>query len=173
MFVYREIGNFCKDGPGKNQRCFDEERSHFGLWCVMSSPLVLGFNLSNQDQMGRVWPIITNKEAIAIDHAWAGMPGTLYGTLQNKTIEIWAKALPEQKVAVLVLNTVVVKTTTSVKLSLTGDVPGKPKSKVMRDVWGHQDVPITDGEITLSLNTHESFFAVFDHVTDEHWWGVA
>ena len=27
------------------------------------------------------WQVITNSEAIAIDHAWAGMPGTLYSTL--------------------------------------------------------------------------------------------
>ena len=44
---------------GKNQQCYNEEESHFGLWCIMSSPLVLGFNMSNQDQMGRVWPVTT------------------------------------------------------------------------------------------------------------------
>jgi hypothetical protein len=27
-------------GAGKNPKCFAEERSHFGLWCIMSSPLV-------------------------------------------------------------------------------------------------------------------------------------
>jgi hypothetical protein len=112
-----EIGNFCKDPPGKNKQCEDEERAHFGLWwvlltphssviaaccsliahcslllapcsslhlcslllapcallssvsvsvanlqqlvarCIVSSPLVLGFNMSNKDQMDRVWPV--------------------------------------------------------------------------------------------------------------------
>ena len=36
-----EIGNFCKDPLGSNPKCEDEERAHFGLWCIMSSPLVL------------------------------------------------------------------------------------------------------------------------------------
>jgi hypothetical protein len=36
-----EIGNFCSDPPGANPQCEDEERAHFGLWCIMSSPLVL------------------------------------------------------------------------------------------------------------------------------------
>ena len=71
---------------------------------TQSSPLILGFNMSNQDQMDRVWPILTNKEAIAIDHDWAGSPGMLYKTLQNQSIEVWAKPLPSRKVAILVLN---------------------------------------------------------------------
>jgi hypothetical protein len=45
--------------------CF-QERSHFGLWCMMSSPLVLGFNMSNKAQMDRVWPIITNRMCFAV-----------------------------------------------------------------------------------------------------------
>lgn len=192
-----EIGNFCKDGPGKNQQCYNEEESHFGLWCIMSSPLVLGFNMSNQDQMGRVWPIITNKEAIAVDHAWAGMPGTLYSTLQNGTVEIWAKALPERQVAFLVLNTAVVAEeggagggggggggsggagggggsggTTTIKLSLADDLPGKPDAATptVRDVWNYKDVATQDGEISITLATHQSFFGVVGNVTDEHWW---
>ena len=40
-----------------------------GLWCMMSSPLVLGFNMSNKDDMDRVWPTITNREAIAVREA--------------------------------------------------------------------------------------------------------
>ena len=62
-----EVGNF----HGKDPQRFNEERTHFGLWCMLSSPLVLGFDLNNSETMDRVWPIITNTEAIAIDHAWA------------------------------------------------------------------------------------------------------
>ena len=168
-----EIGNFCNDGPGKNQLCFEEERSHFGLWCIVSSPLVLGFNMSNPEQMGRVWPVITNREAVAIDHAWAGMPGTLYKTLHNSTVEVWAKALPQNKVAILVLNTAVVKGSTAVSLSLVnGDLPGNPQGTIMRDVWNHQDVPIAGGVLTFSLSTHDSVLAVLDNVTDARWWSV-
>ena len=60
-FQMMEIGNFCKDPPGKNPQCEDEEQAHMGLWCMMSSPLVLGFNMSNKDDMDRVWPTITNR----------------------------------------------------------------------------------------------------------------
>jgi alpha-galactosidase len=155
-----EIGNFCKDGPGKNNtKCFEEERSHFGLWCMMSSPLILGFNMSDADRMDRVWPIITNKEAIAIDHSWAGSPGMLHKTLHNNSIEVWAKPLPKDQVAILVLNAG--QTNTTVTLSVSDDVPGQPQGTTMRDVWNHKDVPITNGRVLLQLNMHDSFLAVF------------
>ena len=53
------------------------ERSHWGLWCIVSSPLVLGFDMNISATMDRVWPIITNTEALAVNHNWAGKPGTL------------------------------------------------------------------------------------------------
>ena len=127
---------------------------------MMSSPLVLGFNMSNAKQMDRVWPIISNIEAIAIDHAWAGSPGMLYKTLQNNTVEIWAKPLPEHKVAILVLNAGTANTTVTV--SVAADVPGQPKGTTMRDVWNHKDVTIVGGEIPLRLNVHDSMMAVLD-----------
>ena len=116
-----EIGNFCSDAPGENPLCENEERAHMALWCIVrliartyslshrrarylrlprlwqvSSPLVLGFNMSNSVDMDRVWPTITNSEAIAVDHAWAGSPGMLFKTLlvQNNSIEVLRPLAP-------------------------------------------------------------------------------
>lgn len=54
---------------------WEEDRTHFGLWVITSSPLILGFDLNNKTTMDRVWPIISNKEAIAVNQAWSGHPG--------------------------------------------------------------------------------------------------
>ena len=43
----------------------------------MSSPLVLGLDLRQTAAVAHVWPIIANKEAIAINQAYAGHPGWL------------------------------------------------------------------------------------------------
>lgn len=67
-----EVGNFP---PGPTQH--DEERSHWGLWCVISSPLILGFDMNDTEKMDRVWPLVTNADALAVSAAWAGHPGTL------------------------------------------------------------------------------------------------
>lgn len=37
-----------------------EQRSHFGLWCVLSSPLTLSLNLADKQAVDAAWPIITN-----------------------------------------------------------------------------------------------------------------
>lgn len=54
-----------------------EGRSHFGAWCITSSPLILSFDLSNADLLARVRPIITNPLALMVQQAWAGSPGQL------------------------------------------------------------------------------------------------
>ena len=53
-----EVGNLAS---------FNEDRSHFGAWCIVSSPLILSFDLTNADTYTRVWPIISNKEAIQVN----------------------------------------------------------------------------------------------------------
>jgi len=37
-----------------------EDRTHFSAWCIVSSPLVLGHNISDQTQTSKIWPIVTN-----------------------------------------------------------------------------------------------------------------
>ena len=97
-------------------------------------------------------------EAIAINHAWQGSPGTMHKTLLNKTVEIWSKPLPESKVAILVLNTL--ETDVTLTLTVADDVPGKPQGATMRDVWAHKDVPITGGQVPCKLRAHASLLAV-------------
>ena len=40
--------------------------------CIVSSPLILAYNLSEPSRRALVWDIITNKEAIAVNQAWDG-----------------------------------------------------------------------------------------------------
>jgi len=54
-----------------------QDRSHFGAWVVVSAPLILGFDLTDQSKMDRVWDIISNTEAIQVSQTWAGHPGML------------------------------------------------------------------------------------------------
>lgn len=68
-----EVGNFKGDEPQRS----DEEQSHWGLWSVVSAPLVLGCNLNDSAVVDRIWPTITNQDAERVNRAWAGRPGTL------------------------------------------------------------------------------------------------
>jgi len=53
------------------------DRSHFGAWVITSSPLILGYNLNDASITNKIWDIISNTEAIAINQRWAGHPGRL------------------------------------------------------------------------------------------------
>jgi len=68
-----QIGNFKGPEPTRSH----EEQTHFGLWSIISAPLVLGFDMGNASTMDRVWSTITNPDALAINLEWAGHPGTL------------------------------------------------------------------------------------------------
>lgn len=68
-----QIGNFKGAEPTRSH----EEQTHFGLWCIISSPLILGFDMYNSSIMDRVWPTITNPDALMVNEQWAGHPGTL------------------------------------------------------------------------------------------------
>ena len=61
-------------------------RAHFGGWCIVSSPLILGFaphrlhdaELTRAEQRcDSMLDVLTNPEAIAINQAWVGSPGAL------------------------------------------------------------------------------------------------
>ena len=43
-----------------------ESRAHFSAWAVVSAPLVLGFDLDDEAKVAAAWPVISNREAIAI-----------------------------------------------------------------------------------------------------------
>ena len=86
---------------------------------------VLGFDVTNKTTMDRVWPIITNNETLAVNQQWGGHPGRQIA-YANYTVtyelsetdpsaekgvgarlygyEIWAKPLPDNKWAVVIMN---------------------------------------------------------------------
>jgi hypothetical protein len=37
-----------------------ESRSHFGAWAIVSSPLILGFDLANETIISQAWDVIRN-----------------------------------------------------------------------------------------------------------------
>ena len=44
---------------------------------IVSSPLILGFDLTNTTVLNDVMPYVGNEEAIAVNQIWAGDPGRL------------------------------------------------------------------------------------------------
>jgi len=51
--------------------------AQFAAWCTVSSPLVLGFDLGNDTEYDRWFPVISNPRALEIQAAWAGLAGKM------------------------------------------------------------------------------------------------
>eukprot|EP00040_Diaphanoeca_grandis_P011584 m.3405 g.3405 ORF g.3405 m.3405 type:complete len:150 (-) comp2270_c0_seq1:66-515(-) len=105
-----EVGNI--EGPLAQV----ETRSHFGAWCITSSPLMLGFDLMNTTIMDNVWDVISNWEAISVNQAWEGHPGFLALGPGNTSHpqEAWGKPMSGGRMAVLLINQGMSTTTVTV-----------------------------------------------------------
>jgi alpha-galactosidase len=143
---------------------FTESRTHFGAWCIVSSPLILGMNLSDTENLATFWPIISNEEAIAVNQEYAGMSGTRFyesaevtkfspcgwgPEFRNCTYAsqmYWYKALPGGDIAVLLMN----NADTPALLTLEWNtVPGllSPQGSLVkvRDIWNHANLGVFEG----------------------------
>jgi hypothetical protein len=83
-----EVG--CQHGPGGPSDpglSYTEARTHFNAWCIVSSPLILSHDMTNDTVSDAVWPIITNTDAIGVNQAWEGSApgGGLGGLLTQST----------------------------------------------------------------------------------------
>jgi hypothetical protein len=146
------------------------------MWCVTSSPLILGLDLRDAASVDAVWPIITNKEAIDVNRAWppvyAGTnstPGRMvatdgvsaHGTIVNITWQVWAKNVSSDATAVLLVNAGEVAQNVSVSL---GGLLWWPAMARVRDVWRHTDLGTVDMSkpyVVQDLSPHDSAFLVF------------
>ncbi len=50
-----------------NMPSFEEDRTHMGAWVIISAPLILGYDVTNANKTDKIWSIIANTEAIAIN----------------------------------------------------------------------------------------------------------
>lgn len=115
---------------------FTWNRAHFGAWCVTSSPLILGLELSDK-LLEPVLQIIGNAEAIMVNQQWAGHPGTfiLEADVKGGTLQLWAKAQLHGAIAALVINNSsnIVDFDVLASLNITG-------SPSVRDIWNQKDI---------------------------------
>ena len=62
---------------GNGKLNYAQSRSHFAAWVMVSSPLILGMDLTNRDTMGSIWNIIANEEVLNISRTFHLHPGFL------------------------------------------------------------------------------------------------
>lgn len=137
---------------GDNGLSFEEQRTHFALWCLMSSPLFLGNdprNISDEEKN-----IIFNKHAIKVnqDPTEQGIK-----IVEKDNFDVWKKNLSDGSVAVLIINKKLSDTITA-KLSLS-EIGVKSASKVY-DIYDDKKLNPVDN-VEFQLTPHACKFLIF------------
>ncbi len=116
---------------------YDEDKTHFTMWCMMNSPLLAGNDLRSMSK--QTIDILTNKEIIALNQD--PLVYQARRVVDNGDLEIWAKPLISTmsgKVAVTLLNRSNKATTMTLDLNTVGIDASKGYS--YRDLWEKKDV---------------------------------
>ena len=77
-----------------------EEKTHFALWAILNSPLLLGNDLRNMSK--ETLDILTNKEIISVNQDPLGIQGFKYKT--EGSVEIWVKPMVDNEWAICFFN---------------------------------------------------------------------
>ena len=123
-----EVGN-----PGLT---YDEYVTHFSLWCLIKSPLILGNDIRSMS--ADTLRILTNDELIALNQDPLGVQGHLVSS-SDAGGEVWAGPLSDGSVGVVLFNR---NDTVPLLMVARWDEIGLSTNAtaVVRDLWLHQDV---------------------------------
>ena len=128
---------------------FEEDKSHFTMWCILSSPLALGCDMTKMS--GETKTILTNKEIIALNQDMAGLQAHLI--YENDSVQIWAKNMKDRQskeFAVALLNLSARPAVLSVRwkdLNIVGKA-------TVRDLWSHADLGNVDSVFSTTVQGH-------------------
>lgn len=64
----------------------EQAKAEFAGWCTVSAPLILGFDLGNDTEYDRWWPLLSNRRALGVQAEWAGVAGKLLSAESPPTL---------------------------------------------------------------------------------------
>lgn len=86
---------------GNGGMTYFEEQTHFALWAILSSPLILGNDLRKIKK--ETLDILRNKNVIAVNQDPLGIQGFKYTTIHDN-VEVWVKQLDKGELSVCFFN---------------------------------------------------------------------
>ena len=118
----------------------NEQYTHISLWCLLSSPLLIGCDMTKLDDF--TLNLLSNDEVLAVDQDPLGRQAARVS--QNGQLEVWAKDMEDGSKAVGLFNRGYGGSPVTVNWSDLGLI-GKQK---VRDLWRQKDL----GEFTDSFS---------------------
>lgn len=166
---------------GAPQLSFAEWNTHYNAWAIVSSPQIIGFDMTNTKLVESVWPIISNNETKEVSQTYYGFSGNLYASAVEKVnlcneedraagractvASVWEalyKPIDASRTAVLVINLSAGAADLTVDFSA---VPGLPcasaSSCKVRDINAKADKGAFTGSYTVKgVASHDSVFVM-------------
>jgi len=135
--------------------CTDAEyRSHFSLWCLLASPLMIGCDVRRMNQATK--DILLNAEVIAVNQDPLGRQGYQVGRVPwARDIAVtWAKPLQDGSVAVGLFN---LGERDGRRIAVAWETLGihdRRKCRV-RDLWAREDLGVHTGSYVARVDHHD------------------
>jgi len=124
----------------------DEQYTHISLWCLLSSPLMLGCDMSKLDDF--TMGLLTNDEVLELDQDPLGKQATRVAAVGEH--EVWAKDMADGSKAVGLFNRGQAPATVTAEWSALA-VKGPQK---LRDLWRQKDLGAFDGKYEATVPSH-------------------
>jgi alpha-galactosidase len=146
---------------GNGGMSFDEDQSHFMLWALLNSPLILGNDIRKMSQ--QTLDILTNKEVIAINQDELGVQG--FKQTEIDSVDVWVKPLKNNEWAVCFLNRSATTkqieynwegTTFEDQINAIKAVFAKDNVFNIRDIYQKKNIGTTKKPLKISLNKYQS-----------------
>ncbi len=157
LYEYASVGHYNDPDMlevGNGKLTHDQNVSHFSLWCMMNSPLILGNDLRSMDE--KVRAIVTNKKLIAINQDALGKQAK---RVKKGGVDVLAKPLADGSTAICLFNKTSHKATAKYDLNKLADdkyVGFTRKAQyALEDAWEDSTLA-SDGKLSFKLRPYES-----------------
>lgn len=128
----------------------DEQKIHFALWCIMSSPLFLGNDPRHMGTDEKA--IILNRDCIRVDQDPTGQGKRVE---QNGNSEVWAKKLKNGDMAVLLINRSPVETA---DISIDFQMLGISGPLTISDIYGKKTLGTYTNQFSYRIAPQSGLF---------------
>jgi len=129
----------------------DEYISHFSLWCLIKSPLLVGCDVTKMS--ADTLMILTNSEVIALSQDDLGVQGHMVAA--QGTSQIWAGPLNNGKIGLILFNRGAAAA--NITVTWTEQLGMEPDTTVaIRDLWAHKDLGQFTNTYSATIASHAS-----------------
>ena len=156
-----------------------EWRTHYAAWAIVSSPQIIGMDMTDTALVQQVWPIISNVETKEVQQAYFGFSGSQFQSAAElvdlctpaereageacQAAPSWMalyKPIDAKRTAVLVINNAAAAADLTVSFAAVPDLPCGTTCKV-RDIFAQKDKGSSSGSYTVQgVASHDSVFVM-------------